>query len=160
MIDCLLETLEDLRAQGGDIPLYDAYRRECWFDALAQLIVELRSEDRRMAWVALVAHDLCLRVPGLPPGGGRGAVVGSIEGDGGEAVSELVDHPQYYGGKDNPYEAIKVIEAWGLGFCLGNTVKYLARAGKKSVATELEDLKKARWYLDRAIQQQEGIVKP
>lgn len=75
-------------------------------------------------------------------------------------MSELVDHPQHYGGKDNPYEAIKVIEAWGLGFCLGNTVKYLARAGKKSAATEVEDLKKARWYLDRAIQQQEGIVKP
>lgn len=30
-----------------------------------------------------------------------------------------VDHPAHYGGKDNPYEAIKVIEAWGLGFCLG-----------------------------------------
>lgn len=75
-------------------------------------------------------------------------------------MSDQVNHPQHYGGKDNPYEAIKVIEAWGLGFCLGNTVKYLARAGKKSAATELEDLKKARWYLDRAIQQQEGIVKP
>ncbi|NOT95436.1 MAG: DUF3310 domain-containing protein [Nitrospira sp.] len=75
-------------------------------------------------------------------------------------MSDQVNHPQHYGGKDNPYEAIKVIEAWGLGFCLGNTVKYLARAGKKSAATELEDLKKARWYLDRAIQQQEGIVEP
>ena len=58
-------------------------------------------------------------------------------------MSELVNHPQHYGGKDNPYEAIKVIEAWGLGFCLGNTVKCLARAGKKSAATELEDLKKS-----------------
>lgn len=66
MIDCLLDTLEDLRAQGKDIPFYDADRRECWFDALAQVIAELRSEDQRMAWVALVAHDLCKRMPGLP----------------------------------------------------------------------------------------------
>ena len=37
-----------------------------------------------------------------------------------------VEHPAHYGGADNPYEAIKVIEAWGLGFCLGNTIKYHA----------------------------------
>lgn len=66
-------------------------------------------------------------------------------------VMELVDHPAHYGGKDNPYEAIRVIEAWGLGFCLGNAVKYLARAGKKPGAAEVEDLEKARWYLDRHI---------
>jgi hypothetical protein len=67
---------------------------------------------------------------------------------------EAVDHPAHYGGGDNPYEAIRVIEAWGLGFCLGNTVKYIARAGKKGGA--LEDLKKARWYLDREIARMEG----
>lgn len=66
---------------------------------------------------------------------------------------EAVDHPAHYGGADNPYEAIKVIEAWGLGFCLGNTVKYLARAGKKGAA--LEDLKKAAWYLNRHIEAME-----
>lgn len=59
-----------------------------------------------------------------------------------------VDHPAHYGG-DGTYEAIKVIEAWGLGFSLGNAVKYIARAGKKGAA--LEDLQKARWYLDREI---------
>ena len=64
-------------------------------------------------------------------------------------VQESVNHPAHYGGESNPYEAIKVIEAWGLGFCLGNTVKYISRAGKKGDA--LEDLKKARWYLDREI---------
>jgi hypothetical protein len=62
---------------------------------------------------------------------------------------EAVDHPAHYGGAENPYEAIKVIDAWGLGFCLGNTVKYIARAGKKDAA--LQDLKKARWYLDHEI---------
>ncbi len=64
---------------------------------------------------------------------------------------ERINHPQHYGG-DTPYEAIKVIEAWNLGFCLGNTVKYISRAGKKDKAKIIEDLEKARWYLDREIQ--------
>lgn len=66
---------------------------------------------------------------------------------------EQVDHPVHYGGEDNPYEAIKVIEAWNLGFCLGNTVKYISRNGKKQNSSNslVEDLKKARWYLDREI---------
>lgn len=66
-------------------------------------------------------------------------------------MNESVNHPAHYGGAENPYEAIKVIEAWGLGFCLGNTVKYIARAGKKDKAKLLEDLRKSRWYLDREI---------
>lgn len=68
-------------------------------------------------------------------------------------MSDRVDHPAHYGGAANPYEAIKVIEAWALGFSLGNAVKYIARAGKKD--DRLEDLKKARWYLDREIQNAE-----
>lgn len=71
-------------------------------------------------------------------------------------MAEQVNHPSHYGGADNPYEAIKVIEAWNLGFCLGNTVKYISRAGKKG--DTLEDLKKARWYLDRHIQNQEKAL--
>ena len=61
--------------------------------------------------------------------------------------------PAHYGGENNIYEAIKVIEAWGLGFCLGNAVKYISRAGKKEGESELDDLKKARWYIDRHIEQ-------
>jgi len=64
---------------------------------------------------------------------------------------EQVNHPNHYGGETNQYEAIKVIDAWNLGFSLGNTVKYISRAGKKDVNKELEDLKKARWYLDHHI---------
>ncbi len=60
-----------------------------------------------------------------------------------------IDHPAHYGGADNVYEAIKVIEAWGLGFNLGSALKYVCRAGHKG--TRLDDLKKARWYLDREI---------
>lgn len=66
---------------------------------------------------------------------------------------EAVDHPAHYGGANNPYEAIKVIEAWELGFCLGNVVKCIARAGRKG--DPLEDLKKARWYLERQIAEME-----
>lgn len=65
---------------------------------------------------------------------------------------EQVNHPKHYGGADNPYEAIKVIEAWDLGFCLGNTVKYISRAGKKETDKNVQDLEKARWYLDREIE--------
>ena len=66
--------------------------------------------------------------------------------------NEMENHPSHYGGIDNPYEAIKVIEAWDLDFHLGNTVKYISRAGKKNVDKELEDLLKAKWYLDRKIE--------
>jgi hypothetical protein len=65
---------------------------------------------------------------------------------------EMVNNPLHYGGADNPYEAIKVIEAWGLDFHLGNTVKYISRAGIKNPEKELEDLKKAAWYLQRRIE--------
>lgn len=59
-----------------------------------------------------------------------------------------INHPQHYGG-DSVYETIKVIEAWKLGFNLGNTLKYISRAGKKG--DRIEDLKKALWYLQREI---------
>jgi hypothetical protein len=65
-------------------------------------------------------------------------------------MKESINHPEHYGG-DNTYEAIKVIEAWNLDFSLGNTIKYISRAGKKDKAKEIEDLKKALWYLDRKI---------
>ena len=70
-----------------------------------------------------------------------------------QQANPSIDHPKHYGGEDNPYEAIKVIEAWNLNFHLGNVVKYISRAGKKGSITE--DLKKAQWYLNRAIDQSE-----
>jgi hypothetical protein len=68
----------------------------------------------------------------------------------------MVNNPLHYGGVDNPYEAIKVIEAWKLDFHLGNTVKYISRAGKKNPEKELEDLNKAAWYLQRRIENLQG----
>jgi hypothetical protein len=61
-----------------------------------------------------------------------------------------INHPAHYtaGG----IEAIDVIEAWALGFHAGNVVKYIARCGSKPGADELEDLRKAKWYLDRLVQ--------
>lgn len=68
---------------------------------------------------------------------------------------ESVLHPSHYGGKDNPWEAIKVIEAWDLGFNLGNTLKYISRAGKKD--NLIQDLEKALFYLDREIQNRKKL---
>lgn len=67
-------------------------------------------------------------------------------------MSNQVNHPKHYGGSENFYEAIKVIEAWGLGFCLGNVVKYISRAGKKDKTKLIQDLEKAVWYLNREIE--------
>lgn len=67
---------------------------------------------------------------------------------------KAVEHPAHYGG-DTTYEVIKVIEAWGLGFVLGNVVKYIARAGKKPGNSELQDLKKARDYINKRIEKLE-----
>jgi hypothetical protein len=72
------------------------------------------------------------------------------------SLNEMVNHPVHYGGEDNLYEAIKVIEAWELDFHLGNTVKYISRAGKKGGDKELQDLKKALWYLQRKIENLEN----
>ena len=65
---------------------------------------------------------------------------------------EMIDHPSHYNmGK---YEAIDVIEDWNLGFNLGNTIKYISRAGHKD--NIIQDLKKALWYLIREINRLEG----
>lgn len=62
---------------------------------------------------------------------------------------ETVNHPSYY--TTGGIEAIDAIEAWGLGFNLGNVVKYIARAGRKT-KDGLQDLQKAAWYLNREIE--------
>jgi hypothetical protein len=61
-----------------------------------------------------------------------------------------VNHPSHY--NSGKIEVIEAIEDWGLGFHRGNSVKYIARAGKKDPAKELEDLEKASWYLNRSIE--------
>lgn len=73
-------------------------------------------------------------------------------GDGKKEIeADPVNHPAHFTGGD--IECIDAIEAadYGSGFCRGNAMKYLWRAGKKDPAKELEDLKKAQWYLSREI---------
>lgn len=60
---------------------------------------------------------------------------------------EKVDHPKHYQGQK--YEVIDIIEDFALGFNLGNSIKYILRAGKKGLYSE--DIKKAIWYLQREI---------
>lgn len=69
-------------------------------------------------------------------------------------MKESVNHPQHYGGKDNVYEAIKIIEHYNLDFYLGNVLKYILRSDKKG--NEIEDLKKAEFYLKRKIEKLEN----
>lgn len=66
-------------------------------------------------------------------------------------LDSSINHPNHYGGENNPYEAIKVIEAWDLGFSLGNSIKYISRCGKKINESTIKDLKKAQWYIEREI---------
>lgn len=66
-------------------------------------------------------------------------------------MTDAINPPHYRAG--DTYETIRVIEAWGLGYHLGNAVKYISRAGKKDASKYSEDLEKAIWYLRRAQQE-------
>ncbi len=65
-----------------------------------------------------------------------------------------VNKPAHYT-KGRKYEPIEVIEDWQLGFCAGNALKYISRAGRKTSADKsitekaIEDINKAIWYLER-----------
>jgi phage FluMu protein Com len=64
------------------------------------------------------------------------------------STHDPVNAPKHYRAGET-YETIRVIEAWGLGYNLGCCVKYISRCGKKD--NHIQDLEKARWYLDREI---------
>ena len=67
-----------------------------------------------------------------------------------------VDHPQHYQ-SGNGIEVIQVVEAYRLGFHLGNVIKYVLRCEKKGAT--IEDLEKAKWYLQREIDIRSGAIK-
>ena len=69
-------------------------------------------------------------------------------------MTNNVDHPAHYC-EGRAYEPIDVISDWELGYNLGSVVKYVSRAGRKQ--NQLEDLKKARWYLSREIETLEAV---
>ena len=62
-------------------------------------------------------------------------------------MNDPVNHPQHYTSHPSGVECIEIIEH--LNFCIGNAIKYLWRAGMKG--EQIEDLRKARWYIDREI---------
>lgn len=64
-------------------------------------------------------------------------------------MKDSVNHPEHY--TDGGIETIDFIEAKKLPYHLGNAVKYISRAGKKDKDKTVEDLLKARWYIDRYI---------
>ena len=66
-------------------------------------------------------------------------------------MSDPINHPAHY--THGTIEVIDAIESWELGYHLGNVVRYVARAKHKG--SYLDDLRKARWYLDRQIQREE-----
>lgn len=70
---------------------------------------------------------------------------------------EMIDHPSHY--NDGKIEVIDYIEDKDMNFCLGNVIKYISRAGKKDKDAEIEDIKKALWYLNRHLQRLESKVK-
>jgi hypothetical protein len=75
-------------------------------------------------------------------------------------MSNQVDHPDHYRSGDGSMEVIDIIESFQLGFHLGNVVKYVLRAGRKKSELEfpmLQDLRKAKWYLDRKISELEKV---
>jgi hypothetical protein len=67
--------------------------------------------------------------------------------------ADPVNNPAHY--TEGGIETIDYIEAKRLGYHLGNAVKYISRAGRKGTNQGLEDLKKAQWYLARAIEKNE-----
>jgi hypothetical protein len=73
------------------------------------------------------------------------------EGEAYACEADPINPPHYAGHSIQPCEAIL---EWGLTYCLGSVVKYISRAGRKT-ADPLEDLKKARWYLEREIKRLE-----
>lgn len=101
---------------------------------------ETEENERRAGVVKTKAEVIKnrYRTPSTPPGNKK----------------ETVDHPAHYGGRENIYEHVKVMKAWGLveNAFLYQCTKYIVRAGKKSKETLVEDLEKAAWYLKRAIE--------
>ena len=66
-----------------------------------------------------------------------------------QAANDNVNHPAHY--TDGNIEVIEFIEDKRLPYHLGNAIKYISRAGKKSPDTLIEDLEKAVWYINRYI---------
>jgi transcription antitermination factor NusG len=112
----------------------------------AYLPDELEAGEQLTQWEIELLDSPAVKLP-EPVGYAKGGKI---------AKAEAVDGPAHYGGKDNPYEVIKVAEAWGFekNAYLFNALKYLGRAGKKG--NKVEDLKKLVFYVQREIALEEA----
>lgn len=71
-------------------------------------------------------------------------------------ANDPVNHPSHY--TDGRIEVIEYIDDKRLGYCLGNAVKYISRAGKKDPEKAVEDLQKAAWYINHEIEKRQQEV--
>lgn len=69
-------------------------------------------------------------------------------------MSDTVDHPKHYNSHPSGIECIEVVRH--MGFNIGNVIKYCWRAGLKDNNADIDDLKKARWYLNDEIKKREA----
>lgn len=91
--------------------------------------------DSEMYWTSNPLEKFCRRCSGV------------------NLRDNIISSPAHY--TSGSIETIEVIEDWGLGYHLGNAVKYISRAGKKDPDKKVEDLRKAVWYLEREITNEE-----
>lgn len=104
------------------------FRPESWFQDFEQDFDSISTKDESENYgETIIDEEKCIEPINIQP--------------------EMVNHPQHY--NHGKYEVIDVIEDWNLGFNLGNTIKYIGRAGHKDDV--LQDLNKALWYLQREI---------
>lgn len=110
------------------------FRAKAPFDIPADswFIVDLKSADVLLEDNGIIKKPVLGRRPFLDDG------------------KDLVNHPAHY--NTGRIEVIEFIEDQKLSYHLGNTIKYIARAGKKDPSKEIEDLEKAAWYLKRRIE--------
>jgi len=106
------------------------------------------------AWdnIKNVPEDRIVRVDKVTAAGAKWFDWNLEEDDGWETelvfTDDNINHPSHY----TSYKGIEVIQLTEqLNFCKGNAIKYIARAGLKNPDTEVEDLKKAAWYIQREI---------
>ena len=74
---------------------------------------------------------------------------GNTDNDKLKKQDDIIEHPAHY---TQGIECMDYIESHKLNYARGNIIKYVTRAGLKDASKEVEDLEKARWYLDREIE--------
>lgn len=135
----------------------DAYKRMAskpkpsnTYDKSVRIMAEIAANKSREMYKDYIRKTECSPYVGKDPFAGAEPKAVTVP-DCTAKASPL--RPAHYGCDGNVYEVFNVLEAWGLDkdFYLGNVIKYIARAGKKDPAKEIEDLEKAEVYLKRRI---------